>query len=146
MPVRHYESLAPQRYSANAVAPTFTGVTITDTLVRKEEKKRDIFELDVSYMHGDADYDEEETYQYENTEEGRKKLVEHCTFLAKCVTKFPHGMGGDDGYWDVEGYDEYGDDYIPRDNEHCVGHASVESFGVVYIDENGVEFEANLTV
>ena len=64
--------------------------------------------------------------------------------LAKCVVAFPHGMGGDDGYWDIEGYEEFGEEYIPLDNEYCKGHATVISFGIVYVDEKGVEFIVNL--
>lgn len=141
--LRHSDKLVPNRRDKKAVVPTFTGINVTTHMIRDEEALN-TFELEILYMHGDADGNTLDKNNYPNTDEGRKKLVEHCTFLAKCVVAFPHGMGGDDGYWDIEGYEEFGEEYIPLDNEYCKGHATVISFGIVYVDEKGVEFIVNL--
>lgn len=111
---------------------------------REEPKRLNVFELDILYMHGDADGYTKDTCTYENTVEGEVALLEHCNFLRRCILEYPHGMGGDDGYWHIPMYSVYGDDYIPRDNPYCEGHATVESFGVIYIDYNAKEHTITL--
>lgn len=118
----------------------FTDLDISDTPLRS--KHTDIFELRVTYMHGDADGYTKEIYSYKD--KFRDKLLEHAMFLDRCIVAFPDGMGGDDGYWKVDGYKEFGEDRIPPDSEHCDGHATVKSFGVVYIDGNGTEYPVTL--
>ena len=52
--------------------------------------------------------------------------------------------GVDEGYWDVPGYDKFGDGNIPSDSEWTDGQAMIVNFGVIYIDSNGVEYPAEL--
>lgn len=104
----------------------------------KQVAPTNMFELCVTYMHGDADHYTKDKYYYGKGEE--KKVLEHINFLAACMAKFPHGMGGNDGYWDVPGYEEYGEDAIPRDNECCDGHATVEEVEVFWFNDEGKQF------
>lgn len=114
----------------------FTNIEIADKAI---SAIKDVFVLEVQYMHGDADHYTNDEYHYID----HTLLLEHANFLEVCKKKFSHGMGGNDGYWDVPGYELYGEDYIPRDNECCNGHASVESFKAYWIDSKGNKYVVN---
>lgn len=100
-----------------------------------------IIELDVSYMHGDADYYTNRTYQYPNSEAGINQLIDHVNFLTACKEKYQYtGCDCDGNYRDVPGYDRFGDD-IPANSEYSsIGEAEPTEFGAVYVDNKGIEY------
>ena len=97
-----------------------------------------VFELRVTYMHGDADHYTKDKYYYYKDEE--EKLLAHLNFLVACINAFPHGMRGNDGYWAVPGYTGFGDEWVPLDNECCEGHATVWEIDTYFINEEGKLF------
>lgn len=113
----------------------FTSLKIHDVAF---PQPADVFELCVTYMHGDADHYTKDKYYYHETE--KETLLAHINFLVACMAKFPHGMGSNDGYWDVPGYEDFGLEWLPWDNEACSGHATVSLFKTFWIDENGTKF------
>ena len=142
--LRVTDPLVPPRYW-KIEPPVYTKLVVSGERLRVMPKQTLVYELEVLFVHGDADGYSTETYTYSADEIGGAKVVEHCNFLARCITAFPNGMGGDDGYWEVPGYEEFcGEDGFPLDNECCEGHASVASFGIVYVNQDGVEFPVNL--
>lgn len=143
--LRYTDPLNPPRYT-NIAPPVYNKLTISEERLRKGPDQVSVYELEVLFMHGDGDGNSVKTFIYDADEAGLLKVIEHCNFLARCVVAFPRGMGGDDGYWEVPGYEEFGEDEFPLDNEYCEGHASVEAFGVIYVNQDGVEFPTNLGV
>lgn len=141
--LRFYQPDTPY-YTGDRKEKTYSKISIAEASLKPKDSRLNVFELDVVYMHGDADGYTRNRHVYENTEEGIKDLLGHGAFLYNCMTKYPHGMGGEDGYWDVKDFDKYGEEEIPRDNPYCSGHAHVESFGVIYVDPDGVEFPVTL--
>lgn len=123
-------------------------VTKVTAVTEAKPKYVECYVIYLTFMHGDADYYSYEELRYETTEE----MIEMYNFLVRCYNHFPHGMGGDDGYWDVEGYEaltdaeqaedgRWYDEFFPRDNEYCSGHATVREFKVKYYGPTGQEFD-----
>lgn len=111
------------------------------------------YEVTVIHMHGDADnyttdvnfFDLEGKLKngYTDEEDYGEAMIELINFLLACKAKYPNGMGGDDGYWDVEGYEKY-EDFLFSDNDCCEGHATPESITVFFYDEIGVKHVCSL--
>lgn len=101
---------------------------------------RNCFALEIEFMHGDADSYSKETICEFNAE----KLILAVQFFNQCNSKFKHGMRGSDGFWDVEGYDAFGD-YIHCNSEYTAGHASIENIKVFYYDGIGTKYVCIVT-
>ena len=97
------------------------------------------YEVTVVHMHGDADNYTTDVHDFDSSSE----MLDFVNFIYRCMALYPHGMGGDDGYWKVEGYDQFGD-YLHQDNEVCDGHATPETPKVVYYDAQSVKWDAKL--
>ena len=128
-------------YISNTEPVTYSEVSISSDKLRKN-KDLDVYELHVKFMHGDADWYTYSKFTYKNNAEGIQKLIGHGSFLHSCMLNPPNG--GDEGYWDVPGYDKFGEGNMPSDSEWTDGHASLVGFGVIYIDKNGVEYPVDL--
>lgn len=100
----------------------------------------DCFELEIIFMHGDADRYSTNSFRTFHSH----KLVPAIEFFRLCVQKFPYGKGGNDGFWDVDGYSDYGDEIIPMDNPYCDGHASIEEINVYYYNSVGLKLKAEI--
>lgn len=119
----------------------YSVISINPNKLRKD-KDLDVYELHVKFMHGDADWYTDGKFVYKNNKDGIEKLTGHGSFLHACMLSPPDG--GDEGYWDVPGYDKFGDGKIPSDSEWTDGQAMIVNFGVIYIDSNGVEYPVEL--
>lgn len=143
--LRVKDPLVPPRYR-KIEPPVYNKLVVSGQRLRVMPEQTSVYELEVLFMHGDGDGNTTKVFTYPADEMGGVKVIEHCNFLARCITAFPNGMCGDDGYWEVPGYEEFGEGNFPLDNEYCEGHASVETFGIVYVNQDGVEFPVNLGV
>lgn len=100
---------------------------------------RSMFELEITFMHGDADgYSKKYLREFD-----ARKLIPAVEFFRRCEKRFPHGMGGDDGFFDVEGFEKY-QDLIPMDSPYVDGHADIEDIKVFYYDGNGTRLKAEI--
>lgn len=102
--------------------------------------KQDNYEVTVVHMHGDADYYTTDVHDFSFEQE----MLDFVNFLHRCIALYPRGMGGDDGYWEVEGYHKY-EDYLHQDNEYCGGHATPQTITTVYYDIHSVKWGVKLT-
>jgi hypothetical protein len=102
--------------------------------------KRGTYEVTVIHMHGDADHYTTNVSDFSTRD--IDKMLKYVNFILRCMVAYPNGMGGDDGYWDIEGYEEH-EEYFYQDNESCDGHASPDSMEIVYYDVNSVKFHVN---
>jgi len=110
--------------------------------VKKSNEKKNKFELVVEFMCGDADSYPVDSRLYKEDE--REDLIRDYNFLTRCMSAFPNGMGGNDGFWDVEGWNDAWEDFFPRDNPDCDGHADVEGIDVFYFDSEGIKYRTEL--
>jgi len=118
----------------------FTLVGTKPIEARKTKKK--VYEVTVTHMHGDADFYSTDKQTFKN----HKDMLDYVNFMYRCMNEFTHGMGGDDGYWEVEGYDKYGDHLYKEDPHGCVdGHATVDGIEIFYFDENGYKLDVVLS-
>lgn len=109
---------------------TYSKLKVGD-VVKPEHKNE--FEVRIKFMHGDADgYTWDSLY----TEDG-KEALNALNFLARCLVAFPNGMGGQDDYSKVQGYEEF-EDLIPWDITCCDGSASVETVELFYYNSRGL--------
>lgn len=130
------------RFKQPSLPMTFSKATVNfDLPVRNKPQLRNIMELDVSYMHGDADYYTNRTYQYPNSESGINDIIDHVNFLTACKAKYQFtGCDCDGNYQDVPGYERFGAD-IPANSEYSsIGEAEPVEFGAVYVDKDGIEY------
>lgn len=112
-------------------------------------EKVNIIELTCKFMHGDADYYTTEKLEFSldgESKDGDINFKESINFLLRCMAAFPCGMGGNDGYWDVDGWCDEWAEIFPADNESCDGHASPDTITAFYYNENGIKCELNLDV
>ena len=98
---------------------------------------KNTFVLVIEFMHGDADGYSTEEYHYSTP----LQAVGCIEFYERCIEKYPHGMGGNDGYWDVKGYKEFGDEVIPMGSAYAEGHANVQNIKMFYYNGVGAKFE-----
>lgn len=122
------------RYVTNH--PKVSSITIGDPIISGVV---DTFRVFIKFMHGDADY---YTTEYIDFKDGGA-AIRACNFFSRCMDEYPYGMGGDDNYRHLQGYDEF-EDYIPMANEYCSGHASPEEIWVEYYDSVGTKFSVNM--
>lgn len=114
---------------------------------------RNQFQIEVLFMHGDADAFTTKMYKV--------GLVAHSAtpclkFFELALAKFQHGMGGDDNYRDVPGYYALGESNevdedgfhlyesqwdIPTSSEYCDGDAQVREIKLFYYNSEGTKFE-----
>lgn len=112
---------------------TATQITSVSEVTVKPIKKRDIYEIVVKHMHGDANF--YTTDDHLRDEEGMIRMV---NFFLRCMAAYPNGMGGDDRFDHVQDYEEF-ENYLYRDNEYCNGHATPDTIIVYYYNADGVK-------
>lgn len=96
------------------------------------------FILEVTFMHGDAD-----SYSTEEVDIGinAQTAIPYIEFFERCRALYARtGMGGSDGFWEVEGYQDFSY-FIPTDITSEEGHADIESIKLYWYDSFGGKHE-----
>ena len=105
------------------------------------------FQMEIEFMHGDGDSYTTRVVDFGPDIVPNWKLIE---FLKRCKAAYPHGMGGNDGYWDVEGYKEFGghedEPFFPGSSPYCDGHANLQSFEIFWYNEFGSKYAVEITL
>jgi len=99
--------------------------------------KRNIYEVTVKHMHGDADYYTTDVHDFKN----QQKMLKFVNFLMRCMAAYPNGMGGEDRFDHIDGFSSY-EHHLHRDNQYYDGHATPISVDVVYYDGESVKWDA----
>jgi len=114
-----------------------------------KNEKINIIEITCKFMHGDADYYTTKTLNFDldgKSIDGEINFKSSMNFLLRCFSAFPHGMGGDDGYWEVDGWNDEWEDFFPQDNDGCDGHASPSNISAFYYNSSGIKCSLDLDI
>ncbi|MDF2534010.1 MAG: hypothetical protein K0R18_167 [Bacillales bacterium] len=105
------------------------------------EQIKNVYEIKVNIMHGDADHYEDLTFHLETEDE----VNQYIDLLDRMEAEYPHGRGGGDDYDHLDGFNELlGDDWPGDVTSDSMYQASMDGYVVTYYDENGVEYEVEV--
>jgi hypothetical protein len=119
--------------------------------MQEQVNPTNVFQLEVLFMHGDGDGYTTKVYTIKGLDP--HNATEGIEFFQACIVAHSHGMGGDDGYWEIPGYyfpgeeakDQEDDNWwggqwqIPQDSEYCDGHATVREIKMFWYTGAGVK-------
>ena len=90
----------------------------------------DCYVVEVEFMQGDGDYYEKKATMVMNSIHAYQDLEKILIFFNKCMDT------PSDDYSDIEGFQEYGDGFIPHD-PHCGMPAEVQEINLFYYTDTG---------